>query len=276
MSITFHRRLGGDGFNMPIFDPEQPPYYRVGLYSDGFKPVLSDTFYNPVQDMIAALYGARSGLSFSIETEEFLKSQAFPLSTGTFGSQLSLLTLKNTQAGEGLSIAGSQGEIGYWYGKTVTPGTPFFFGATEPNVYFGARQFMWCASLRMMPQANVDPVSTLPGVSGFTLGLSEAGPAFIVGSDQTNWQILLDGVLYDTGEPFFDGARYFLVIARRADFMLRFYIGPIGVNLTKVLEKPSPTNLVQGKRYVSLQGKSAGITGMTTVQFDSYSRVVER
>lgn len=78
-----------------MYDPLVFPYVRAQTYVDANPPaVLSDEFYNPVQDNLARFFGGIAGYSMTLSNEEFIarKFSSAPAAGDRFGQELAVLS----------------------------------------------------------------------------------------------------------------------------------------------------------------------------------------
>lgn len=265
-----------------MFDPLAPPYVRAQTYVDGNPPpVLSDEFYNPVQDSLARLYGAALGYSTSISYEEFLLlhfSAVVPAAGDAFGVELGVLS--NPGGGfEYLSTApASANQHGVYQVRGVAPGdrggAPGF-QVGDALRYLGTLRWIFRCRVRCSKHAvltGADP-GLVVGLGSFTSGL----PVWIANGSGI-WAYQWDGGNAASAVPTVDGQWVTLwITCRDGDGKVRWYLKrdadplPILVD-TRTLTTPE---LVNSRRYMKY-GVTAGAVGLDSIEVDNISLGAER
>lgn len=256
---------------MPIFDPLAYPYDRAATYTDGGAVVTAGQFYNPTQDVIAALYGAATGISFSICTEEFERISPGTVTAGAqFGTELQLQTTTNSAAVSAAAVAA--GDHGIWRTATVAGGASDTIAQDNTN-FVGTADFIWTARVRILSRANLETIAN----EGFVLGLgtvASAFPVFVLGSDDTNWQAVANGVTTDTGVAAVDDTWTWLIIARRSGTVY-FYIAVGAAALAQVHSQAFALSFTSCRRYTRWRNNAGGAAA-DYVLYDHFSRGIQR
>mgnify|MGYP000867999060 FL=1 len=254
-----------------IFDPLDFPYVRAATYTDGGAVVTASAFYNPVQDVIAALFGASTGISFSICTEEFETISPCTVTAGAaFGLQLQMQTTTNSEAASAAALAA--GDHGIWRSQTVANGASDFIVRDGTN-FVGTADSIWTARVRILARARLETV----GNEGFVLGMGDVAsgfPVFVAGSDDAHWQAIANGVQTDTGVAVVDDTWTWLIIARRAGTVY-WYIATGAGALAQVHSQVFALSFTGCRRY-SRWRDGAGGTAADYVLYDHFSRGIQR
>lgn len=256
-----------------MFNPLSYPYVRAQNYTDGGLPkVSSDEFYNPTQDLIARLYGAATGQSCSIRTEEFDRESGGLVTSGMFGTQLNLSVCTNAKTFSTATI--TPGDHGVWQISVDTKGA-FDFIAQDNSSFVGALSFIWTAKVKLGFRARLDTVANegfALGLGGIALGL----PSFVAGKDKANWQAFVGTKFFDTGIPVVNNAWVWLIINRLPDGVVRFYIKDSALAPKLVASESFPAALTSCRRYVRMRETAGLALANDFFQIDMYARGIER
>lgn len=256
---------------MSIFDPLSYPYVRAATYTDGGAVVTASAFYNPTQDVIGRLFGASTGISTSICTEEFERiSPGSVVAGAAFGSQLQIITSTNSEALSTAALAA--GDHGIWRAQTIVNGAADFVVRDNTN-FVGTADFIWTGRIRLLSRAHLETLTN----EGFVLGLGDVAsgfPVFLAGSDDTNWQAVANGVQTDTGVAVVDDTWTWLIIARRSGTVY-WYIATGAGALAQVHSQVFALSFTGCRRYHRWRSSAAGVAA-DYVLYDNYSRGIER
>lgn len=258
------------------FDPEAFPYVRAQNYVDDNPPdVLADEFYNPVQDVLARLYGGMGGISTSVVWDEFDRpfQTASPGASGDqFGTDFALTTGATNCQGRSVGTSASgQGQAQ----ATPTVNGSFSLSAADTYSLIGVnRLFIQTARAIVIGRARLSTIAN----QGCVIGLGDLAstlPAFILGSDQPNWHTVYNAVTVDSGVPQVDGDWVDLIIARK-DASIRWYIQPEGGTLTLVRTEAVAGALVDARRYLRIADNTGSAVLNDGLYIDFYGRIIER
>ncbi len=256
-----------------MFNPLAYPYVRARNYTDGGLPkVLSDEFYNPTQDLIAKLYGAATGQSCSIRTEEFDRESGGFVKSGMFGTQLNISTCVNAKALSTTAL--SPGEHGIWQVSVDAKGS-FDFIAQDNTCFIGVLPFLWTAKVKLGARLRLDTVAN----EGFAVGLGgtiTGLPSFLAGKDKANWQAFVGTKFFDTGVPVVDNAWVWMHITREVDGTVRFYLKDNAMPPKLVASESFPGSLTSCRRYIRMQDSAGLALANDFFQIDMYARGIDR
>jgi len=261
-----------------MFDPTLPPYTRVQTYSDGNPPVVTaEEFYNPVQDQIAQLFGGKTGSSISMSCDEFSRP-----GSAASGQQAATDFLLNTATNaNALGVAGIvDGDHGIWRFQNNVGAAAHDLILYDADKFVGARQFIWTARIRLEGRANFETRANEGLVVGMWGGAGGTQPAFRTGSAHANWWAYYDDAgdhFIDTGVAAIDDSWFTLVVARKADNFIRWYIG-VGT-AAPTLRATTPvaiaTVFTSCRRFVRNVGTAASASG-DGFYLDKFACGVER
>lgn len=254
-----------------IFNPLAFPYQRAQTYADGGAPnVLSDEFYNPVQDVIGLAFGGLTGLSCSLKNEDFDYNATPVTGAGaSFGQQLTIST-NGAFTVQPTTLGLIAGDHGVWQ-VLQTGATNGTFIADEAQCWIGLRQFILATKVKVVRLAGLDTVANAGLAIGFGSALGSA-PHFRAGSDAANWQTYYASA-HDTGVPVTDGQWYWLILERRAG-VVSYYICTPGNTPVLVYQLGVPGALADFYRLVKI--KTIGSTMGDGILVDCISRGIER
>jgi hypothetical protein len=255
-----------------MWDPTTFPFVRAQTYADRSAPVvLSDEFYNPVQDNLGWLFGALAGQSASIATDDF-DIEGGPVSTvgSQVGTDFTIISIANAQA---FSLAAVQaGECGVW-NINGTGGAQDLKMADASCAIGAANRFNWTARVQVLNRALLD------NSTGAVVGLGDLSvfnyPAFIADGLHANWQVFSDAGAADSGIPVASGAWIWLWIARAADGITRWYVkrdaDPVPLLVASMTLPDNAFTTHPASRFLRFK-----TTAPTALAIDMYARAVER
>jgi hypothetical protein len=265
-----------------VFDPLAPPYVRAQTYVDANPPaVLSDEFYNPVQDALARLYGAAAGYSTSLSYEEFLLlhfTAVTPAVGDAFGVELGVIT----NPGGGFEYLSTSPASANQHGVYRIRGTASGYRGGAPGFqvgdalrYVDTRRWIFRARIRC---SNFSVLTTSPpGLVAGLGALSSSLPCWL--ADATGfWTTFWDGGATVTAIPTVNDEWVTLWIAHRdGDGVVRWYLkrdsDPLPLLLdTQTLATPG---LVNVRRYVRYLVNNTAID-LDNIELDNISLGVER
>lgn len=256
-----------------MFDPQAYPYVRAETYTDGSAPeVLSDVFYNPTQDALARLFGASSGISTHIATDDFCTQGSGLVAPTRFGEQLTAATLVNV--GVQTAPATGDGVCGAWRAYVIAGGSAFNFVAFDAPINLGARDWIFVARVRVKARARADTVAN----GGLVVGLGSLAtglPVFVAGSDQANWQaISTDLGTQDTGVQVVDDQWIWLILSSFGG-TLHWYTttgGPVGAAVATV----AAPSIASANRYFRWRNTAGAAQANDYFEADFFSRAMGR
>lgn len=156
------------------FDPLAFPFQRAQTYVDANPPeVLSEEFYNPVQDALARLFGGIAGYSTSICNEEFTlpAGDTTPGSGDALGGELAVFSNPAAAFKYASVAAPSSGMFGVYHIDGVAGGDrgggTDGFGAADAARNVGTMRWLFAARVRC---SNFATVSASPPGLVFGLG----------------------------------------------------------------------------------------------------------
>lgn len=251
-----------------MYDPTEFPYVRAQTYVDDNPPaVLSDEFYNPVQDALARMFGGMAGYSTSVSNEEFVlsKTGSAPAAGDRFGQELTVLTNPGSNFLTATVTPTGPNEHGivqvYGAGGGDRGGSPGFRTGEAPRFVDTLRWIMrWrvrCSNFTTLESAPPGlqlasgdlttfnyPAWLADGTTGFWITVGQAGP-------------------YTTAVPTVDGEWIDLWVAvKDADAECRWYYkrdaDPLPVLVRQeTLTSPSLQEMQRWMRYQVTGGAAA-------------------
>jgi len=256
-----------------MFNPQAFPYVRAQTYTDGAAPaVLSDVFYNPVQDAIARLFGATSGISTSIATDDFCAdANAASVAPAPFGTQFSASTLTNLSIAPAAATANAV--CGAWEAVITAGAAPFEFFATEAACNLGSRQWIFAARVRIKARARIDTVANGGLIVGWGDNLSN-NPRFLAGRDQANWHVFNGAAYVDTGFPVTDDTWTWL-IASSTGSSVKYYI-TIGATVGNPVITAAWGGIASAARTIRFRETTNLALANDYLQVDMFGRGIER
>lgn len=256
-----------------MFDPTAFPYARAQTYTDGVAPaVLSDVFYNPVQDALARVFGGLTGISTSIASEDFAQLRATGSGVGDpFGEQMRVTTATNCGAASG--TGSGVGDFGVWR-IAVTANGNFAFEASDAPCFVGARDFLYVAKLKVQARVRLNSVANRGLVVGLETGLT-GYPVFVAGSDQANWHASAAGLgTVNTGVPLLDNTWYWVMIAGRSGTAYWYvFQNGVGAAVVNAAMAPLGNNVARSLRVSD--GTGSALAG-DFVDIDLFARGIAR
>lgn len=189
--------------------PERYPNVPYAAYSDGIGPAINAEFLNLTQEALQDIIGGLWGRSAAILRDEYSDRSYGATKFGSF-DRITSVNVNVFQA-----TPGAPGNMGEWGVSIQVPGAGQWRVLDNEN-YIDTFDFTFSAKLRIDAKSELDVVA----VPGFSIGLTDltvltSMVKFVAGSDQNNWQVNLDGTLFDTGIPVVDGTYYELQITRK-------------------------------------------------------------
>ncbi len=266
------------------FDPLALPFVRAQTYVDANPPeVLSDEFYNPVQDALARLFGGIAGYSTSISSEEFTQPvQSHVTGSGdAFGDELVVV---NTPAGSFKIISVTTpavGMFGVYHVDGVADGARGAgtdgFGAADAERNVGTMRWLFRARVRC---SKYSVIKTSPPGLVFGLGpISAAQPLPVWLSDGTGfWRTFWDAGSTTTAIPTVDNEWVTLWIGcKDADGVVRWYLQRDADPLPLLLDTQTLGTAAIGlaKRYLRYL-VTAGALAADNIEIDSIGMICER
>jgi hypothetical protein len=265
-----------------VFDPLAPPYVRAKTYVDANPPaVLSDEFYNPVQDALARLYGAAAGYSTSLSYEEFLLlhfTAVTPAVGDAFGVELGVIT----NPGGGFEYLSTSPASANQHGVYRIRGTASGYRGGPPGFQVGdALRFIDTRRWIFRARVRCSKFSVLTGgdpglVTG--LGSYSSGLPIWAANNTGFWSYQWDGGNAASAIPTVDDEWVTLWIAcRDADAQVRWYLKRDADPLPILIDTRTLTTaaLHNCRRYLKY-GVTGAAVDLDYVEIDSISLGVER
>lgn len=265
------------------FDPLAFPFQRAQTYVDANPPeVLSEEFYNPVQDALARLFGGIAGYSTSICNDEFVFPQDFGLGAdgsglppgSPFGTELAVFLNKGGHFNYGSVLVPSAGMFGVYQVRGFVAGdrgAGSGFAVGDSARYLGTNRWLFRARVR---------INTFATLNLFYTGLGVAGiyPLWVA-DDSGFWQTSADAGGLATAFPTVDDQWVTLWIGcKDADAVVRFYYQRDGVDAIPVLADTRTlmtASLVSAQRMFRYFVKNTA-AGSDYIEIDSIGMICER
>ena len=268
---------------MSLFTPLAFPYVRAQTYADANPPaVLSDEFYNPVQDDLARLYGGLAGYSQTNTNEEFIRLQltAIPVLGDRFGIDLTVLANSGGAFTVGTVTATGPNEHGvirvFGTANGDRGGAPGFRAGESPR-YAGTLRWIYRVRVRCSNFGVLE--SAPPGLQLATGDLTVFNyPAWLADGTTGFWVTVGQAGPYTTAVPTVDDEWITLWITLQdADAECRWYYkrdtDPVAV-LARQETLTSP-NLTEMQRWLRYQ-VTAGAVIADNIQMDCVALCNER
>lgn len=227
--------------------PDQ--WYNVPYASfvDGIGPSVNSEFLNSLQEGLADIVGATFGRSATLLTDEFEELSWPAGKAGNFSVAINLNGTHATAAPLGV------GDHGLLKANAVAAGA-FEYTLNDASSWLGTFDFSFSGKALVEDRAILNSV----GSRGFLIGLRNPPAAlgleaaFVAGSDQANWQVLIGTSVTDSGIPVVNGAFRRFQICRKNGTIFAFIDGV----LIAMAAFPNPlTNVI---REIRINAPTAG------------------
>jgi len=242
--------------------PDRYPNVPYAAFVDSVGPAINAEFLNLTEEGLQDIIGGLWGRSAALLRDEYTE-RSYP--AGKFGT-FEVITATNVNKFQ--AAPGAPGVMGEWGVSCAVPGVSTWLAIDNEN-YIDTFDFTLSIKVRVDAHAELD----VAAVPGFGIGLTDLTVLadmvkFVAGSNLVNWQVNLNGVLFDTGIPVVDGQYYELQIARKNGAITAYIDGVV------VFTGPYATSLVDTCR-IQQMNLAAGTTG-NGYQIDYFHAILMR